>query len=244
MRCNEARKTLYKSEYPEPVSNQLLKAKRHVKDCKDCIAFLEAERAFGTILRKAIEKDVAPEDLRNRLLNMKKPERRSSKRTYQFFAIAATILIFVIAGYIFRGGSDNTPIIGQIVNDHIQFLPSPEIQISSTSRDEIREWFKGKVVFAVNIPSLSAELKGGRLCLFNKKRVVLLFYEHNGSPISVFIIDGLDLHKIDAGKEVMLKGRKTILVEDKGFNLLLWQERGLTYALVSDLSLEEIKKLI
>ena len=43
---------------------------------------------------------------------------------------------------------------------------------------------------------------------------------------------------------MIVKGRKVHIVEQKGYNLLLWQDRGLTYALVSDLSLDELKKII
>ena len=120
----------------------------------------------------------------------------------------------------------------------------PEAQISSSSTDEIKAWFRGKVDFSVNVPDISAKLKGGRLCLLDKKRLALLFYEHNGSLLSLFISDGINIQKIENGKEVLLGGKEMLFIEERGYNLLLWQDRGLTYALVSELSFEEIKRLI
>ncbi len=243
MNCKNARKITFLSEYPEIVNSELVEAKRHIKECQDCKAFFEGDRAFGSMLRNTIRKDKAPEVFKSRIINTKK--KKSLKGLYQGLAIAASILLLVVAGiYLFSIQKESPAIIGQIVNDHIQFLPSTNIQIISSNPEEIKRWFKGKVDFSVNIPDMRARLNGGRLCFLNKKRQALLFYEHSGFPISLFIVDDVDPKKIDADKEVMVKGRKLFLLEDRGYNLLLWQDKGLTYTLVSELPMDEIKKLI
>lgn len=244
MKCRDARKTTYISEFPEVVTSGLLDARRHTKECRECGEFFEAEKFFGAMLRNSVKKDSVSEELKNRLLNVRMQKTRHLKRLYQALTVAASIIIVVMAGYMYSTYVKNPSILNKIVGDHIQFLPSPGMQISSSNPAEIMAWFRGRVDFSVNIPDLSADLKGGRLCRIDKKRLALLFYELNNSQISLFITDELDANKIKTGKEVMLKGRRMRLVEEKGYSLLLWQERNLTYALVSELNIEEIKKLI
>ena len=243
MKCRDARKITYISEYPEVVSQDLLDTKKHAKECRECREFFNGERLFSSMLRDSVIKDTIPKELRDRVLNLKTEQKRYSK-TYQILAIAASILIFAVGVYIFQDYKKGTSIAKQIVEDHIKFLPMPEAQISSSSTDEIKAWFRGKVDFSVNVPDISAKLKGGRLCLLDKKRLALLFYEHNGSLLSLFISDGINIQKIENGKEVLLGGKEMLFIEERGYNLLLWQDRGLTYALVSELSFEEIKRLI
>ncbi len=220
-----------------------VKAKRHIKDCKDCKGFFEEERVFASMLKRAIKKDPVPGELINRIFNEKKQKSRYFNSLYQGLVVAALILLIAGGIYLFSINTDGTGIIDQIVSDHIQFLPSTNIQIISSDPDEIITWFKGKVDFPIHIPDIHAKLNGGRLCFFGKKRQVLLFYDHNISPISLFISDEVDLKKINRGKKVMLKNMKLLWVENRGYNLILWQDKGLTYTLVSELNIEDIKNL-
>ncbi len=80
--------------------------------------------------------------------------------------------------------------------------------------------------------------------LLIKKDRYFYFYEYNDSPISLFIADRIDMQNINTGKNVILKDKKILLLEDRGYNLLLWQEKDLKYTLVSELSMEEITKIM
>ncbi len=243
MKCSDARKIAYISEYPEVVSQGLLDAKRHIKECQGCREFFNGEQLFSSMLRDAVIKDTIPKELGDRVLNLKTEKKRYPK-TYQILTIAVSILLLAGGIYIFQDYKKDSSIVRQIVEDHIKFLPLSGVQISSSNPEEIKAWFRGKVDFPVNVPYISAKLKGGRLCLFDKKRLALLFYEHNGSLLSLFISDEMDMQKIKNGKEVIIGGKAMLFVEERGYNLFLWQEKGLTYALVSELGLKEIKRLI
>jgi anti-sigma factor RsiW len=243
MDCKNTRKILFKSEYPEIVSDHLLSAKRHVKECSECTEFLEGERLFSVMLRKAIKKEPVPQGLKDHIVHASKQEKKQVKTMLQWVGIAASVLFLVVTGYFLTGSRNGSPFVKEIVNDHVQFVLSPGIQISSSDLGEVKKWFRDKVDFAVAVPAVSAKLKGGRLCLLGNKRLALLFYEHSGSQISLFISDSPDL-RVNVGKEVVLNNRQMHLVEDRGYNSLFWQEKGLTYILVSELTLEEIKKII
>ncbi|HBR21142.1 MAG TPA: hypothetical protein DD713_01015 [Nitrospiraceae bacterium] len=243
MKCNDSRKINYLSEYPQIVTGDLLEAKRHVNECRECKEFLEQEKAFASLLRQTGIKDKAPAELRQRILMATPARNTRSKLMYKLLSIAAILILFS-GGYILKMHSDTKSLIGKIVEDHISFLSYSGIQVRSSNPDDVKRWFDGRVDFGVNIPELAARLKGGRLCLLDKKRLALVFYEHRGSQISLFMTGELNPERLLSGKEVEVKGRKVRIVEQKGYNLLLWQDRGLTYALVSDLSLDELKKII
>lgn len=243
MDCKEIRKILFKSESPEVVNEDLVNSKRHMKECRECREFLEGERAFSAMLRGAVRKDPVPRELKDRILHSSKREKKHFKGILQWVGIAASIIFLIVTGYFLTVSRNGSLFLKEIVNDHVQFVLSPGIQIGSSDLEEIKKWFRDKVDFAVVVPSISAKLKGGRLCLLGNKRLALLFYEYGGSQISLFISDNPDL-KVNIGKEVVLNSWKMHIVENRGYNLLLWQEKGLTYVLVSELTLEEIKKII
>lgn len=244
MKCKNTREILYMFEYPEIVSKDLLEAKKHLKECRECKEFIKGEETFGSMLKDFVKKESVPEELMDSILSVEKRGKRSFSSLYKKLTIAASIILIVIVGYLFSISKGDTVIISLIVNDHIQLLSADNRQIISSRPEEIVTWFKGKVEFTFNVLDIAANLKGGRLCIFDKKRLALLSYEHNGSPISVYITDGLDLQGIKTGTEMVLKNRKMILLEKKGYNLLLWENKGVTHTLVSELSMEEIKKLI
>ena len=240
MKCKNAREILYMFEYPEIVSRDLMEAKRHLKECRECKEFIEGEDAFGSILKDSVKKEPVPAELMDSILSIEKREKRSYRSLFKALTIAASIILVITAGYLFSISKGDPAIVGQIVNDHIKLLSADNRQIISSRPEEIVTWFKGKVEFTFNVLDIAAKLKGGRLCIFDKKRLALLSYEHNGSPISVYITDGLDLQEIKTGTEMVLKNRKMILLEKKGYNLLLWEDKGVTHTLVSELSVEEI----
>jgi len=242
MKCKDSRRINYSAEYPHVVTGDMLEAKRHINECTECREFFEAEKSFGSLLRQKIVKDKAPDELRQQIFKTSARNIRA-KLLYRLLSAAAILILFA-GGYILKMHSDTNSLIGKIVNDHINFLSYSGIQVTSSNPDEVKRWFGGRVDFGVNVPALSARLKGARLCLLDKKRLALLFYEHNGSQISLFMTGELNPERLLSGKEVEVRGKKVRVVEQKGYNLLLWRDRGLTYALVSDLSLDELKKII
>lgn len=241
MKCKDARKRTYVSEYPEVVHKELLEARKHIKECPQCRDFFEGEMAFGSLLRNIVKKNEVPPELINRILTMRC--RKAVKGVYLRVAAVASLLFLVIAGSLLIPHGDSAPVIKQIVNDHMQFLPSSDIQISASASEQVETWFRGKVDFPVRIPQIAARLRGGRLCFLDGKRFALVFYEHADAQISLFITEGMAFEKINIGSEEIVKGRKVRFVEDRGYNLLLWKERGLSYALISDLDASEIKKV-
>lgn len=244
MKCSKARKITYLSEYPEVITGEMIEANRHVKECPDCKRFFEQEKTFSVLLKQKIKKESLPSELRERLMFCTTSKRRRPlELIYRLAAITALLMLF-IGGYIYKLHYDTKSIVEDIINDHINFLSSSGIQISTSNPLLIEDWFKERLDFAVHIPHIRANLKGARLCLLRDKRLGLVFYEHSGSQISLFMTTELNPERLLSGKEVMIGDKEIHFVEQRGFNMLLWQERGVTYALVSQLGIEELKKIL
>jgi anti-sigma factor RsiW len=243
MNCSEARKVTYLAEYPEAVDQDVLEAKRHIKECSECRKFIEGEKSFSSLLRKAVKKEPIHDESRKRILNKGKTKRMFIKLPYRMLAIAASILILTVAGYMYFTHTKSDSVLEKIVNDHIKFLPIRQAHVDTASPDEITAWFRGRVDFPVLPPKISAKLSGGRLCILGKKHFALLFYEYNSSPVSVFITDGNVPGDLKTKKEVMLKDKKAYVLHRSGYTIMLWEDRGLMYALVSEMDVEQIQKI-
>lgn len=243
MKCKDSRKINYLAEYLQVVTEDMLEAKRHVNACPKCGEFFEGEKSFGALLRSAVKKEPLPEELRSKILNSGKTSKTHVRPRYRIFAVAASILVIAIAGYMYSTYTESHSILEKIVNDHVKFLLVPQAHVKSSNPHEVAEWFRGKVNFPALPPSISATLKGGRLCLLDRKYFALLFYEYSGSPVSVFITDGNVPDDLKTKKEVMIQDKKAYVLYRSGYTILLWEDRGLMYSLVSELDVKKIQKI-
>lgn len=256
MNCGQARNlSRLNSVSDTAFSPEVLEAKRHVKNCPECTEFFERENRLRAFINERAPREKVPASLREKILRSIAIERTAHQRwalagLTKRSAVALTVLIGVIALLAFfsvvffkviKPGQSLS--ISELIDDHIRSI-SEEADISSSDPETVESWFKGKVNFLVRIPRLrDAKLVGGRLCFLRKWPAALLYYQIEHNPLSLFILEGssLDLSslgKIKAGDKELYYGSR------KGCSLVLWDERGLIYAVISDMKEEELVHLI
>ncbi|GMT48783.1 MAG: hypothetical protein IEMM0008_0322 [bacterium] len=243
MLCLETRKTLYTSEYPASATPQWLEAMKHVEDCSECKSFLEGEKTFGTLLQKAVIKQRVPKELKERLLKPPKPYEITRRKSIQQIAIGVSALFLVILSFFFIYHKSPPDIISQIVDDHLQFKGFSGIQVQSSAPGIIKAWYKGEVDFPVHLPGLTAQLRGARCCFFNHVKEALVYYEYKKSQVSLFILHKMPEGEIKAQKTYQINGKQVQLLDIQGHTVVYWQNRGLNYFLISELSHDEILQL-
>ena len=125
----------------------------------------------------------------------------------------------------------------EAVNDHVRLLQSRRpLEIESDGLHQVIPWFSGRLDFApaVRFPGdADFPLRGGAVSYFLDRPAATLVYGRRLHSISVFVFraDGLPWPK--AGLE--RQGRLEIYgTAARGFNVLLWRDGELGYALVSD----------
>ena len=118
------------------------------------------------------------------------------------------------------------------------------------AQPRVRTWFRGKVAFPVRAPRFqqvpAAQLVGARLSNLRDHDAAYLVYEINGSKVSVFVFDptGVELGEGDGELYRMVAGRRVFLDERGPYNVALFSDRGVGYAITGDVDEQMMLKLI
>lgn len=167
-------------------------------------------------------------------------------------ALAAVLLIFtVFAGLLvfalrsnstdFRKPSDFALM---AVDTHLRRLRGQlPLEVASDSAERISAWFAGKVNFNLKLPNYQEasgqaklyRLEGARLVGFRNDYAALVAYQMQQRPITLVATSDA-VAKPSGGEEIESKGLKFHYDTINGLKVLTWSDRGLTYALVSDLA--------
>ncbi len=246
MECGAARKYLYGAGALSPATAELAAAKQHVSGCPPCQAFFAAEVRLSRLVKQRAPAEKVPASLRERLLAKIAVERgRTTARPHWWrwarpsrlaLAIAALVLMGVALALILQHDSATVKpkdLATVLIADHIGTLPEG-VQIASSNREAVQKWFHERVDFTFRLPPTSdPRLIGGRLCYLKGQRAALIVYQHPQSKVSLFVLDGRGI-ELPENQLITLDGKRCLLNAEKGYNVVLWKERGLLYGLVSD----------
>jgi anti-sigma factor RsiW len=116
------------------------------------------------------------------------------------------------------------------------------LEIESASPRDISAWFSGKVKFSVKLPNYQESsgqeklytLEGARLVGFQNDYAAYVAYRMKDRPITL-VITSDSVARPSGGEQIASKGLTFHYNAIDGLKVLTWSDRGLTYALVSDL---------
>lgn len=257
MDCGKARKVLYRADRLGPASLQWEEAQGHRQVCPQCRAFFSNEETLAGFLRERSPRVAAPPHLGEKILeeiarlqtqpsiseDLPARDRRRIQAAMLVVFISVFALLAGITGYQVLARKWQERMVAELIDDHVRFRPGA-YEIASSRADQVEAWFSGKVDFSVQAPQFEqAELLGGRLCYLSGKKGALLSYRAHGALISFYILDGAGI-SLDRYKRRELGDNTFALGGGKGQNLILWKDRGLAYALVSDLPEEELLRMV
>ena len=248
MDCTEAQQNL--SAYVDGETDPSISAsyEQHLTSCDAC------RRAYENLLqlRGSLRNDAtiyaAPDYLRSRLQAELRPNKSESKirrmtdRKFSWAWLNAGLagagsLAFAVTLSLYLALPGQAELVNQeIVASHYRSLLANHLaDVASSDHHTVKPWFTGKLDYAPAVNDFSAEgfpLIGGRLDYINKRTVAALAYRHNNHLINVFMWPD--------SSTGTASGKATTL---QGFNLLQWNDAGMTYRAVSDMNSEEMKKL-
>ncbi|MEW6213287.1 MAG: hypothetical protein AB1631_33630 [Acidobacteriota bacterium] len=252
MNCGAARKHLYTfngllSEQADfPAMAEVRQAQAHLMKCAACRKFFAEEEQIKSLIKKRAAREQASPRLREGALILIACERKRQQRKSLLsrflahrrasLAVAGLMaLIFALAAlwfYGLRAEAEPGQVISALVEDHTKL--SGATHIASSDNLAVQSWFHDKVDFALRLPQLSdPQLIGARLCNLQGKRAALIFYQSDQNAISLFVFDGSEV-ELPKDRLIALDGKLCVIVSQKGFNVVLWKERGLLYGLVSE----------
>ena len=129
------------------------------------------------------------------------------------------------------------------VDTHQQHLGGRlDLEISSTSPEAVSKWFASQVSFKLELPNYQEasgqtqlyQIEGGRLVGFKTDQAAYVSYKMDREPISLLVTPD-SVAAPSGGEEVVSKGITFHYETIDGLKVITWSDRGLTYALVSNL---------
>jgi mycothiol system anti-sigma-R factor len=215
----------------------------HLAECEGCRQKVRTQADWTKLIKAAAPREQAPAALRNRISRSIARESKPilSWRAWAVRAMPAAAAVGLVATFMISR-VQWSPVCTDIIAKHQRSLP---IEVSGGS-DQVRRWYVDKVDFPVRPPQFHNEpatLRGGRLASIGDKQAAYLVYDMNGSKVSVFIFDSGEL-PIQAHRKVVINNREVFFDQEHGYNVALYRDRGVGYAIASDLDQDQMVKLV
>ena len=170
----------------------------------------------------------------------------SSARRALLLAVCAAFvlaLVWVIAVREDEAAPRPSEFARMAVDTHQRYLRNQlPLDIVTTSPEQISAWFKKQVSFNLELPSYQEasgqeklySVEGGRLVLFNKNSAAYVAYQMRQRHISL-VVTSNSVAMPSGGEEITSEKLTFHYDSIDGYKVMTWSDRGLTYALVSDL---------
>ena len=223
----------------------------HTAHCTECRTMLQNLQQTRTAIRRDVERDRAPPELRARILRALDEEAeatpdtlpltrrdRSTWRTRPFWigalsglsgAAAAAFLAFFLLT-----PSLTSPLLDALVAAHVRSLMSAHlIDVVSTDRHTVKPWFAGHTDVSPAVADFTQQgyrLLGGRVDYFDNRRSAVVVYQHGRHVINVF--------SWAVTQRTLPKN-----VTRNGYHVACWTVGNLQSCAVSDTSWEELQGL-
>lgn len=217
----------------------------HLGECESCRAKVRVQKEWKAAIKAAAPREQAPAALRNRVMRSIARESKPmmSWRQWAARAMPAAAAVGLVATYLISN-VQWSPVAADVVSKwHTKSLP-PEV---SGGNEQVKQWFNGKVDFPVRVPRIcnhqKCSLLGGRIASLGDKPAAYLIYEVNGDKVSVFVFDANDL-PIEARRKQEIAGHDVYFDQEHGYNVALFRDRGVGYAIASDLDQDQMMKLV
>jgi anti-sigma factor RsiW len=245
MNCREVKKYLDTYVDSELEAGRILEVDTHLEECEHCRSIVLLKRKLKSEIRE-LGQIKAPDYLRNQILAKANPRRKRWRNiiatAVPLAAAAALVMVLVLPG----NAPDSEPLSGvveDLVNRHARQLP---MEIQGTDPREAATWFRGKVDFPVRAPLVNlkeATFQGARLSNVRSHQAAHMTYNVDGHPVTLMIFNP-QVNGFTGGSHVTVNGKDVILGRRKGYNVAIFMQGDMAYALSSDLSQKRLLKLV
>lgn len=262
--CDEirGRLTLYLDH--ELQGDERATVEAHLSECESCAAVLARELNFLNAVRESGPLHVASPALRAKVAailsdgqtstaetRVSVKANRSGSRLNWVVAAAAVLLVLLLPVLVWRVMNQNeatpdgqpSPFALMAAETHLRRARGQlPLEVETASPKNISDWFSNKVMFSVKLPNYQESsgqeklytLEGARLVGYQSDYAAYVAYRMKDRPISL-VITSHSLAAPSGGEEITARGLKFHYNAIDGLKVITWSDRGLTYALVSDL---------
>lgn len=249
MTCHEVGRDLEAYLDGELSVRATLEVAEHLASCATCASREERARAVQAHLRVTAPRPEVPPALRERITAALDLADRRALRSGQtlasrpvWLATAAAAAAVLLAVWLGRP-TGPPPLSVELVGQHMSVARLAEpVEFASSDAGAVSGWFRGRAPYRVPVPDYSGSgirLLGGRVTELSDRRAAFIVYEKNRRTISLFTFPryGEGLARVTV---VTRDGRTFYTQEVRGYQVLLWHEGEMAYALVGDLGWDEL----
>ncbi len=215
---------------------------RALELCPECRQRLDSARTVGNLLRD-LPAEPAPDLLRAKIerelrgIAGRTPVARRSERMC-WMAMAASLIVAVSIGW--AGGT----LTGRSSNDTDALVASylrvamaeHPVDIASSDHHTVKPWYAGRIDYSPPVHDLTSDgfpLLGGRLDVYDGRKVAVLVYGHNRHKVA------LTLWPADSGN-----GTPADVTQHDGFSMARWRHGGFEMRAVSDIDESEMASFV
>jgi len=258
MHCSGARPHLLDYERGGLPLDTERKIQEHLDACPACTRAATAERTLTELLERHLPQHPASLALKRRLATQWSatiPRQRCWWPRWSWsLGPALAVVGLVVVGFPFVSGklaglrqsNATEAMVSEAVNDHLRVLDRPRpLDVESGGIHQVKPWFTTRLDFAPVVAFAGDEefpLKGGAISYFFDRRAAVFVYGRRSHSITLFVFraDGLPWPRRGARPVEPIPVSMTAA---RGFNVLLWKQGDLGYALVGDLDSTDLVRL-
>jgi anti-sigma factor RsiW len=233
--------------------------REHLERCEACRRFEAGERSVAAAVRTRSRRDRAPQALRERLVAALEVERGrppgGRRRSWKAVAVGAAASLLAVAAFILIGTVDGTAearrTVAALAADHMEYAAGGPMELASSSPAEVAEWLRARTRLAVTVPvPPGAQILGARRCRLRGRPAALVSYrlppsgaDAAGSTASLFVFRSAGEEWSSMETLAEHRPKRICRAHDRGLSVLVWEERGLTYAFVTEIPEAELTAL-
>jgi mycothiol system anti-sigma-R factor len=221
----------------------------HLDDCDSCREVADYERRFKQAVKVRWPRSTAPDSLKERVVEAmsnaekKAPGRHRFRRRLVFSSVPAAAALALVITFTWTVTSGFSPLVKEAV---LQHSTEPPVEVSSSDRSAVEEWFRKKVDFHVALPRFThsrINLVGARLSHLAERQAALVSYRNGGDRFSLFVLTDTG-GNLEGKRCKKIESTKFCISEQRGYTVVLWRSRGLMYSLVGDSDPREMLRVI
>jgi anti-sigma factor RsiW len=240
MNCGEviSRVHLYLDGELQPPETLVLEA--HLVDCPRCRQEYESLVSVVETVRAAQPLYKAPEDSLARTRAMV-AARRKRQVIFRAAIAAAVFLVCLLAFERYSASRDRFADFA--AETHMRYARGAmPLDVRASEPRAVAGWLSARLPFHLELPNYPEQpgqakkysLSGARLLQYREDDVAYLAYSMNDRPISLLIASAARI--VPSGGDVYRSGGLSFhTTSHKGLRIITWVDKGLSYALVSDL---------
>jgi anti-sigma factor RsiW len=238
MDCNDARVRLLDRSRGLLDATVRSELEAHLAACPECRYEDAADGVLSSLLKERLPRRRAPASLRRALQDRWVPaQRRPTPALRTLAALALGAALVGLPTLAWRARTADPSMVVEAVNDHLRVLYSQRpLEVESGGIHQVKPWFEGKLDFAPVVAFAGDDefpLQGGLVSYFVDRKAATFVFKRRLHVITLFVFPAEGMHWPTLGARAIGSTRGAFEAS-RGFNVLLWRQGDLGYALVSD----------